>query len=351
MPPDIHRLAPDLPDPVESRRVGAGRVVRWVYATFILLIMGFFLWRFGSPLIFLSGPGVVSAPRLAVSLPYLAQVKRIDVGPGATVQAGDLIAVIDSPQVDEITASLLRALADVSGREADLRVKARVAKASLDAAKSRSTMAEEAMQRLEGNPGLETASLIYRGEVHRERSLAVQNVAALEAEADEASAQLERLRDVREQIRGRYDQVRQGFDEGRIVAPTSGIVASSTRRSGETVTAGTSLAEIYVAGDTFVDWYIPDFRLVDPQPGQRVFVIWGKARLAGTLTELLPISELLESRRSSILREPSVGQIGRVRFDAGVHPPTLNSTVQVRMFYSHFTEQLARFLVQLFNLD
>lgn len=131
----LRRLDPNVPDPVESRRTSSGRIVRFVYALGVTLVLGFFVFRFAAPLIFLSGPGIVSAPREIVSAPYIVQVQRVDVTPGATVQAGTPIALVRSPQVSETLANLTRALAEVTTREAELRVKARLARDSLESAR------------------------------------------------------------------------------------------------------------------------------------------------------------------------------------------------------------------------
>ena len=121
----LRRLDPNVPDPVESRRSATGRFVRFVYALGVLGVLGFFVFRFSAPLVFLSGPGIVSAPREIVSVPYIVQVQRVDVAPGATVQAGTPVALVRSPQVSETQANLVRALAEVTTREAELRIKAR----------------------------------------------------------------------------------------------------------------------------------------------------------------------------------------------------------------------------------
>src|SRR5690349_21733380 len=138
----LRRLDPHVPDPVESRRSSSGRIVRFVYALGVTLVIGFFVFRFSTPLVFLSGPGIVSAPREIVSLPYIVQVLRVDVTPGAKIQAGTPIASVRSPQVDETLSNFTRALADVTSREAELRVKARLARDSLESARARLRIAD-----------------------------------------------------------------------------------------------------------------------------------------------------------------------------------------------------------------
>ena len=83
----INRLDPNVPDPVESRRRAAGRLVRFVYAIIVFGVLGFFVVYFGAPLVYLSGPGTVTSRRYVVSLPYTVQVSQMNLVPGATVKA------------------------------------------------------------------------------------------------------------------------------------------------------------------------------------------------------------------------------------------------------------------------
>src|SRR5262249_33603522 len=73
----INRLDPNVPDPVESRRRAAGRLVRLAYATVVFGVLGFFVIYFGAPFGYLTGPGTVTAPRHVVSLPYTVQVNQM----------------------------------------------------------------------------------------------------------------------------------------------------------------------------------------------------------------------------------------------------------------------------------
>lgn len=347
----IRRLDPNVPDPVESRRSAAGRFVRLVYALGVIGVLGFFAFRFSMPLVFLSGPGIVSAPREVVSFPYIVQVQRMEITPGAQVRAGMPIALVHSPQVTEILSNFTRALADVISREAELRVKARLARDSLGSARSRLRVADENLRRLETAADRGSASFSYRTEVYRERAEALQNVVALEAEADEASTQLQRLAGIRQDIESQIDRTEKEFAGGRVLSPVDGIVATDPARAGETIVAGSSIAEIFQAGEVYIDWYIPDFRLVDPQPGYRVVVGLGRIRALGTISEILPISDAFEGRRSSILREPQRGQVARIRLDPDVHPPALNATVQIYMYYTDLAGRIAEAFVRFFDLD
>ena len=70
----INRLDPNVPDPVESRRRAAGRLVRLAYATIVFGVLAFIVIYFGRPLLYLGGPGVVTSARVTVSFPYIVHV-------------------------------------------------------------------------------------------------------------------------------------------------------------------------------------------------------------------------------------------------------------------------------------
>src|SRR5215472_17916520 len=145
----IKRLDPNVPNPVESRRRAAGRFVRIAYATIVFGLVAFFVIYFGAPFVYLTGPGTVSSSRYVVSLPYTVQISQMKVTPGDTVKAGDEIAEVLSPEQDSIVATYMRALADISGRTAELRIRARVAQESLEAARSYLLVTEEAVERVD----------------------------------------------------------------------------------------------------------------------------------------------------------------------------------------------------------
>ena len=152
-------------------------------------------------------------------------------------------------------------------------------------------------------------------------------------------------------LQEQFDRTERDFDAGRVLSPTDGVVATHLARAGETVLAGSSIAEIFQAGDVYVDWYIPDFRLVDPQPGYRVVIAVGRNRVLGTIGEILPISDTFDNRRSPILREPQRGQVARIRLDPDAQPPALNATVQVYMYYTAAAGHVAETFVHVFDLD
>jgi len=343
----LNRLDPHVPDPVESRRRAAGRLVRIAYATIVFGVLAFFVIYFGRPLVYLGGPGVVSAPRYVVSSPYVVQISQMKVTPGSVVAVGDEIGRVQSPQQEGVVATYMRALAEIAGREAELRVKARVAKESRETALAYLRLTEEAVKRIEASP---TTTVTFRVGIYRERALARKNVVSLEAEAAEATAQLASLDEVRRELRERLDAVERLFAEGRITAPMAGVISTGLAHLGQALVAGTPIAEILDPEDVFVDWYVPNERFRDPRVGNDVFVLFGNRRISGKIVQILPVSDVYGAKQPTLTRDRAATQIARVRFNVGESPPALSSTVYVHMHYSDFVSRVAARFVRLVGL-
>ena len=150
-------------------------------------------------------------PRYVVSLPYTVQVSQMNLVPGATVKAGEEIGQVLSPEQDSIVATYMRALADIAGRTAELRIKARVAQDCLEAARAYLRVTEEAVERIDATSA---GTVTFRMEVLRERASARKAVVSQEAEVAESAIQLASLDEFIQQLRGRLDEVERHFGRG-----------------------------------------------------------------------------------------------------------------------------------------
>jgi HlyD family secretion protein len=337
----INRLDPNVPDPVQSRRRAAGRFVRIAYATIVFGVLVFFIIYFGAPFVFLRGPGIVTSPRYVVSLPFTVQVNQMKLVPGASVKAGEEIAEVLSPEQDSIVATYMRALADISGRTAELRIKARVAQESLEATRSYLRVTEEAAERIDA---MATATVTFRMEVLRERASARKAVVSQEAEVAESKVQLASLDDFIRQLRNRLGEVEAHFRGGRVSAPIAGIVSTGLAHVGQSLVAGTPIAEILDPTDVFVDWYIPNERLFDPEVGNEVLVLFGNRHLSGKIAQILPVSGVYAGTQQLLARDRPATQIARIRLNPDASPPPLNSTVDVHMYYTGVSARIADWL-------
>jgi HlyD family secretion protein len=344
----INRLDPNVPDPVESRRRAAGRMVRFAYGATVFGVLAFFVVYFGAPLVFLSGPGVVTAPRYVVSVPHVVQVQTIGVAPGAVVKAGQEIATVISPQVDGILATYMNSLADIAVREAELRVKLRVAQDTLAAARSYLELTQQTIAQIEKT---QAASLTYRVDMYRERAQAQRTVVSQEAEISEATSQLATLDDFSRRIRDHMDTVERTFAGGKVFAPIAGVVSTNIAYAGQSLVAGAPIAEVLDPTDIFVDWYIPNERLASPRIDDQVMVLFGNRRIPGAIVDILPVSDVYAGRQPQMGRDRQATQIARIRFGQGASPPPLNSTVYVHLYYTRLAARIADSLIRLLGLD
>ena len=113
--------------------------------------------------------------------------------------------------------------------------------------------------------------------------------------------------------------------------------------------AGNPIAEILDPSEIFVDWYIPNERLIDPKVGYDVLVLFGNRRIRGKIGQILPISGVYAGTQQLLARDRPATQIARIRFDQDALLPPLNSTVYVHMHYTDFSARVAEGLVRIFG--
>ena len=142
---------PVVPHPVKARRASSGLPVRIAYGAGLIAVGLYLAWHFGRSMLFLEGTGTVSAPLYVVSTPHLSQISYVNVTPGIMVADGDLLATLESTQLDQEINSLERILVEQSHREADLRIRLRIAMATMDLARDRLAIAEEAFSRIDAS--------------------------------------------------------------------------------------------------------------------------------------------------------------------------------------------------------
>src|SRR5262245_25605593 len=189
-------------------------------------------------------------------------------------------------------------------------------------------------------------------EVLREYASDRKAVVSAKAEVSESTIQLASLDEFIKRLQGHLDEVQRHFGQGRVLAPVAGIISTGLADIGQSLTAGTPIAEILDPTDIFVDWYIPNERLMDPQVGHVVFVLFGNRRIPGTIAQILPVSGVYAGTQQQqlVARTRPATQMARIRFDPGASPPPLNTTVDVRMHYTRFSAHVAGVLIWLFGL-
>src|SRR4029077_1026402 len=150
----------------------------------------------------------------------------------------------------------------------------------------------------------------------RERASARKTVVSQEAEVAETAIQLASLDEFIHHLQGRLDEVERNFGQGRVFAPIAGIISTGLAHAGQSLVAGTPIAEILDPTDIFVDWYIPNARLIDPHVGHEVSVLFGNRRIPGRIAQILPVSGVYAGTQQLLARDRPATQLARIRFDA-----------------------------------
>ena len=185
----------------------------------------------------------------------------------------------------------------------------------------------------------------------RERAIARKAVVSQEAEIAEAAVQLASLDQFGRKLEDHLDRVERSFADGRIVAPIAGIISTNLARVGQSLVAGTPIAEILDRTDIFVDWYVPNERLADPEDRERSLCAvrqpaYFRKDYGNPAACPMYIPEPSHRSRANAPRHRS-RESALVR---ATLPPALNSTVYVHMHYTDFTAWIATMLVRLFGL-
>lgn len=330
---DPHRLDPDIPDPVENRRSSSGRAVRLVYLFGLLGLALFLAWHFLRFIIFLEGSGTITAKQFQISVPYTVHIDNIEVVAGSRVKRGDVIAMISSFEVEQYQTKLLRSIADIVAREAELQIRLSIAQASLGPSAERLKIAEEITRRFQAfSSGSESSQ--YRIDIFRELSNAMAFQAQAEAEATEVSKQLLRQAENRLKLEARLALSVRDFNGGKILSPIDGVVTYDIALEGATVLVGKSIGSVYDTSDIYIDWEMPLRRLVEPKVGDVVFISSGYSVLEGEIAEIFPISTSLGADRRDFFSATPQGQTVRVKNQGFDQLLPIDSQVTVRMNYT-----------------
>jgi HlyD family secretion protein len=247
-------------------------------------------------------PGVVRETEMRIAAEKGGRLGSISVAAGQRVQKGDLLAVLDSPElaasVEETKATERQARADRDN------VFAGVRKEQIDAAAH--------------NVQIEEANVsLGRQEYERKRILTSKNVASMQ-KLDEATAALRRAKSGLARAQAAYSQAVAGatqeerakaeaevalakartadieavFVKTRILAPVDGVVGVLVATPGEVVSPGQAIMTLNAPAHRWFSFTVREDRLDALAIGSKTTVAVANGRnVAGHVTELRPLGE------------------------------------------------------------
>ncbi len=279
------------------------------------------------PMLWLQADGIISAERVAVAFPYESEIVNLVARPGQSVKKGEFLATVRSAQVVETVATLTSRHAETYARQAELMIRVEVANAVIDRAAERLSEAEASLKRVYATRSSGFASDTFISSAVRERYAALQEKVVREAERRSSMEQLANLKKAQNDAKEALDEIRAHYNEGRVVAPASGVIGPRVSQQGDVLKSGDYLAEIY-ANEKYVLAYLEAGALYDVKLGERVTVSYGFLSNSGTVVEVLPITVQLPPEFQKTFRPTMRGQVARIVLDKGVTFP-LSAKVRV----------------------
>ncbi|HEY6360292.1 MAG TPA: efflux RND transporter periplasmic adaptor subunit [Vicinamibacterales bacterium] len=357
----ITAVGPPVPAPRPRRRRSLA-----LAALLLIAAAGAAAWRAGIPAATtVRVAGVVEANEAVVSATATGRMRELRVDEGDRVEAGAVVAVLDSAELeaarDRYTAALSQLAAKLSqsqelvSLEADRFVgRQAVALAALSAANQ---LREEATAELEQRRAdaaraqeLFQQGLVPRQEFERrmtdvrlaEAQLESRSSAVTSAEAEltlartgqrqvtVVSSDVERTRAEMRQAQAQLAEVDARLGETVIRAPLSGVVAVRVARPGEVIEAGRPIVTIVDDGDRWVRAAVDESFAGRLRLGQTVDVEMASgARISGTVTQIAAAAEFATRRDVDRVRRDvrSLGFKVALPRDAGGAYPGLTAYV------------------------
>jgi multidrug resistance efflux pump len=208
-------------------------------------------------------------------------------------------------------ASLTARAAETTAKQAEIAIRLEVADALMKSAHERLAQAEEQLTKITASRFVSDAFVVN---VSKERYAALQEKASRQAERKASLEQLEQLRRSQAEARQALENLRVMYNDGRIRAPSDGIVGPEVAVQGGVIKHGDHLMHVYV-GRKYAIVYLETGTLYATAVGDRVAVADGFSESGGTVTEILPLSMPLPSEFQKAFRAPTRGQIAKIALD------------------------------------
>lgn len=288
---------------------------RFVYLAAVLALFVWLLDMLVGSYVRLRAEGLVVSDYAVVASPYEVQVVDVRVAPGQRVRRGDVLAVVTSPRISELIATLTARQAETTARLADLAIRLEVTDALMQAARQRladTTEQLERVNRARGETGFVSDALVAT--IQRDHYAALMESVSREAESRTARKLWEELEATREEARLALDTLRADFDDGVIRAGADAIVGPNVVRRGDVINPGDHLMALY-SGEKYALVYLETGTLYAVRVGDRVEVSGGFTQTSGRIVEVLPLSVPLPSEFQRAFRPPTRGQVARIALD------------------------------------
>ena len=348
---EIDRLNPALPNPVVGRRSSSsGGTVRLIYASSIFVLAMYLSWYFGRIFVYLEGPGIVESEKSSVSVPYVANIKAIDVAPGAAVKKGQSLAVVFAPEMHREISRLTEEIGNFEQKEDELKIKIAVHNSVRDVLQLRGDETSRAKKKLLESKEASLATL-YKLDVLKEAASASQAIAQFEEESKKAEARLKTLQKSKLKLEQQLASLLKEYNDGVLTSPMSGVIGPHIAHVGDTVVPGQNIAEVFDPKENFIKWLAPYHNFKNPTVGERVYVLYGNFYLKGRVVSIKSLADMVENKKGPSLHEPEQGQVAKVVLEDENSRIPIGAQVSVRLLYFRSLDHLYDIVSAMFKTD
>jgi multidrug resistance efflux pump len=258
---------------------------------------------------------------------FVGRIERVHVKPGDVIDAGTVIATLQSHDSADRIADLTAKLTSAQSRERQIEGRLASLQTLKPIARERSRRARTALEKVNDLARRQLTTSIRLSEATREVFDSEREETMIDAEHNALSGEIVGVRKSRAEMERLLGEVRRAFNDGRIVAGIGGTVGARVVLPGSVVSRGQAIAEIY-HGETHVKAFMPNGRFYGIDVGDRVVVTDGVTRRMGVIARVEGVSDQLPQEFQSNFRSVERQQLMRIELD-GQAPFAVPSKVRV----------------------
>jgi multidrug resistance efflux pump len=306
---------------------------RWFY---IAGLLSFFSWigsNFTGGWAYVHSEGLVVGDPATVAPEYTVTVKQVLVTEGQEVKKGDIVAVVSSTRVAEVSARLTVSASGLTGKLAESSTRIKMLSSLLASAELREKVASEGAEQLDVSAKKGLTPVIVKTTATDQMFKGKQDLAALQAEKQALTEQIATVIEASRQTDLALLDLANSFDGGNMRSPMDGIASVVKIGPGSVVREGEPLIEI-VGEHRYVLAFFPIDRLYSLKVGDKVKIDPGgsitNSALQGTVAKINAIAGVLPKEFQKTLAPVDRQQLVRIEFDKDQELPPYFTKVIVR---------------------
>ena len=289
---------------------------------------------FFGDLVFLRADGLVLRDKTTISTTYVARVEEVNIKPGDIVKAGVPLLRVQSSEILERLADLSSKNASLTAKSAEFKIRAATVSNLLPLARKREHESAKMLEKIRQLSETMVATLARYDTALRARFDARQSYIEIETEHRGLKEELVAINAARADAETALSNLRDHYADGTIKAPVSGAVGISVPSRGDVYRPGDTILEVY-SGKAYVLAYLPRRYIYSLDVGTKVQVSSGRLTAAGTITDILPVTDALPKEFQNSFKPRDRSQLARIKLVQKVGFP-LHAIVKVTLANKFF---------------